>query len=106
MALLAGLLYLLLGSYYYMKYDPYPHHIYAIPTRVSTVKPVDKGAIPKVKPPNCNPNTIPQKTELQLTPQDQRAYITISVKSGVPCTSVSLIYSSILMLNFNINVIK
>ena len=84
MALISGalaLVFLTIGSYYYLSRDPYPHHVYALPT-TTTNEPPDMDCLPNQR----SVNTLPEP--MQLTAEDQRAFIAISVKGGVECTRV------------------
>jgi len=78
LTLFFGLSLLVLGSYYYLQSDPYPHHVYALPP---AKKPKCTGAIPKIR---TTPNPVDAPEPMQFTAQDQRAFIAISFKSGTP----------------------
>jgi len=79
-ALFFGLSIFIFGGYYWVKNDLYPHHVQALPLPPKKCT----GAIPKIR------TTMSQAEEpMQITPQDQQAYIAISVKAGVPFYQVN-----------------
>ena len=74
--LLFGGAILYFGLATWLNNDPYPNHVYAIPSGRDT------GAIPKRRP--TEPAEFQQQIQnnIQLTAQDQRAYIAVSAQLG------------------------